>query len=513
MKKLTALILSLALVLSATPVSAIEFDDVSADSWYADAVSHVVSNKLMNGYGTTSFGPDDTLSRAMIAQILYNKEGAPAISDKHGFSDVPTDQWYNNAVTWASQEGVMSGYSSSTFGPDDNVTIEQAAVILWNYSGTPSFTATADSLGNHSDWATNALSWAVEHSLLGNLPHETVTEGATRAQTAQLLTNYLTGSAAASVVCRHKWAPGSCFAPKTCSACGLTEGGIGNHVPTKAGTCALCSQPTRVPLLNHEYGPMELVSYSKLDGTYAKTDSISSLVFTNASVEEGDGNRDYRFFAKIKGSFDMYSAGFTIRFYSADDLFLGEVSVSPQVYLPGDYDTYLNVYIEKEIVDLAARIEFVSTSGHPAQGGNADTIVVPASSFRFENDSPSGMPLLGHEYGPMTSTSYFNSGRPMRTNHISSFVFTDVYYSPFGNTKLYRVWCHIKGRATKAPADVSVYFYDANHKEIYHTNILLDVEPNTDYEKLDVFYVEKHILDRTASIEFSSLTGQPVTYP
>jgi len=241
---------------------------VAADSWYADAVKYVVSNKLMNGYSTSDFGPDDSVTRAMIAQILYNKEGAPAISDKHSFSDVPAGQWYNNAVTWASREGVMNGYSPSIFGPDDSVTVEQVAVILWNYSGTPAFTAAADSVGVHSDWAANGLGWAAEHGLLANVPYGTVTEGATRAQTAQLLTNYLTGSGAASAGCRHKWVAAGCSSPKTCSVCGLEAGPATGHVPTEAGICARCGQPTRVPLLNHEYGPMELVSYFKLDGSF-----------------------------------------------------------------------------------------------------------------------------------------------------------------------------------------------------------------------------------------------------
>jgi len=168
------------------------FADVPADAWYADAVTYVVDNKLMGGYNATTFGPNDTLSRAMVAQVLYNKEGQPTVSGSHGFKDVPASQWYNNAVLWATQNGIMGGYNATTFGPDDPVTIEQVAVILWNYSGKPSFTATADSVGSHSDWASNALSWAVENKILENVPYENVSGNASRAQTAQMLMNYLT---------------------------------------------------------------------------------------------------------------------------------------------------------------------------------------------------------------------------------------------------------------------------------------------------------------------------------
>lgn len=196
MKKALSLLLSLALMLSLVPAAhAAGFSDVTKDAWYAEAVDYVVSNKLMSGYSGTEFGPDDNLSRAMVVQVLYNKEGQPAVSDKHGFNDVSANDWFNNAVTWGTQKGVMSGYGGGKFAPNDNVTLEQIAVILWNYSGNPSFSAKADSVGEHSSWAANGLGWAVENELLKNIPYKAVTEGATRAQTAQMLTNYLTGNA------------------------------------------------------------------------------------------------------------------------------------------------------------------------------------------------------------------------------------------------------------------------------------------------------------------------------
>ena len=102
-----------------------------------------------------------------------------------------TGQWYSNAVTWATQNGVMGGYGDGKFGPDDAVTVEQIAVILWNYSGNPVFSGNADSVGEHSGWAANALSWAVENGILEGVPLENATEDAIRAQTAQILMNYL----------------------------------------------------------------------------------------------------------------------------------------------------------------------------------------------------------------------------------------------------------------------------------------------------------------------------------
>ncbi|MBE6956982.1 MAG: hypothetical protein E7450_05980 [Ruminococcaceae bacterium] len=170
----------------------IAFDDVKQGDWYYDAVSFAVENGIMSGYNATTFGPNDTLNRAMVVQVLYNKEGQPDLNGaKHSFSDVPASQWFNNAVTWGSNRGVVSGFGGGVFKPEDAVTIEQVAVILRNYSGTPNGSGDLSKVGNYSDWAADALKWAVEKGLLDNVPFTNATEKATRAQTAQILTNYL----------------------------------------------------------------------------------------------------------------------------------------------------------------------------------------------------------------------------------------------------------------------------------------------------------------------------------
>ncbi|MBQ3556280.1 MAG: S-layer homology domain-containing protein [Oscillospiraceae bacterium] len=170
----------------------ISFADVTKGDWYYDAVSFAVANGIMSGYNADKFGPNDTLNRAMVVQVLYNKEGQPALNGlKHSFSDVPTSQWFNNAVTWGSNRGVVSGFGGGLFKPEDAVTIEQVAVILWNYTNTPAGSGDLSKVGSHSDWAANALKWAVEKGILNNVPFRNATEKATRAQTAQMLTNYL----------------------------------------------------------------------------------------------------------------------------------------------------------------------------------------------------------------------------------------------------------------------------------------------------------------------------------
>lgn len=168
-----------------------DYLDVYVNAWYHNAVDYVLTNKLMGGYNAYLFGTRDTLTRAQVVQVLYNKEGQPDVSGGNKFPDVKSGDWFNNAVTWGSQKGVVGGYGNGYFGPNDAVTLQQIAVILWNYSGNPDFTGTPDSVGPYDSWAKNGLSWAVENGILDGVPYETVTEPASRAQTAQMLMNFL----------------------------------------------------------------------------------------------------------------------------------------------------------------------------------------------------------------------------------------------------------------------------------------------------------------------------------
>ena len=166
--------------------------DVGANDWYYRAVDYAIRNNIMSGYNAYTFGPDDTLTRAMVVQVLYNKEGQPALNGaKHAFKDVPADQWFNNAVTWGSNRGVVSGYGGGVFKPNDAVSLEQVAVILHNYAGKPAGNGDIAGFGACSDWAQPALKWAVDKGLFDGMEYASVTAGATRAQTAQMLMNYL----------------------------------------------------------------------------------------------------------------------------------------------------------------------------------------------------------------------------------------------------------------------------------------------------------------------------------
>ena len=154
-------------------------------------MDYVLNNGIMGGYNAEQFGPNDSLTRAMVVQVLYNKEGKPAVEAEGKFPDVPAGQWYYDAVRWAANKGVVSGYGDGRFGPDDKVTIEQVAVILHNYAGKPAAEGSLSNVGKYDDWAAGALQWAVANGILEKVPFTDATETATRAQTAQMLMNYI----------------------------------------------------------------------------------------------------------------------------------------------------------------------------------------------------------------------------------------------------------------------------------------------------------------------------------
>lgn len=172
------------------------FSDLDTGKWYHEAVDYVLRNGLMSGYGSGLFGPNDTLSRAQLAQIIYNREGRPAATGGNAFLDVASNAWYAPAAAWAAANGIVSGYGDGRFGPNDNITREQLAVMLWRYAGSPAAVdrelrfADADKAG---DWALEALRWAAEQGLAGGKGGGVLDPkgNATRAEAAAMLMRYV----------------------------------------------------------------------------------------------------------------------------------------------------------------------------------------------------------------------------------------------------------------------------------------------------------------------------------
>ena len=111
------------------------FSDIPADAEYADAVKWCQENGIMNGVSPTAFDPDGTLTRAMLAAVLYRAEGEPAVDGDLAFTDTQPGAWYSDAAVWVSENGLIRGYGNGFFGTDDPVTREQLAVILQRYRG------------------------------------------------------------------------------------------------------------------------------------------------------------------------------------------------------------------------------------------------------------------------------------------------------------------------------------------------------------------------------------------
>ncbi len=171
------------------------FSDVSGGDWYYETVRFVQERRLMNGYGDSRFGPNDDLSRAQFAQILFNKEGRPVVNYQMDFSDVTGEAWYTEAVRWAASQGIVRGYGNGTFGPNDPITREQLAVMLWRYSGSPAASGELnfDDVDEISGHALEALRWAVENGILNGYGDGRLgPQGrATRAQAARMLKNFI----------------------------------------------------------------------------------------------------------------------------------------------------------------------------------------------------------------------------------------------------------------------------------------------------------------------------------
>ncbi len=132
------LALSMLLALDMTAFAAaddIGFTDVAPDADYARAVAWCYEEGLMQGVSSTSFAPDATLTRAMVATVLYRAAGEPTVSGAMAFTDTQTGQWYSDAILWAGARGIVQGYGNGLLGTNDPVTLEQLDVMICRYNG------------------------------------------------------------------------------------------------------------------------------------------------------------------------------------------------------------------------------------------------------------------------------------------------------------------------------------------------------------------------------------------
>lgn len=186
-----------------TAIARFPFTDVVAGTWYYGAAAYAYNNGLFAGMTPTTFAPNATMTRAMLVSVLWRLAGEPAPKAPNTFVDVPDGAWYTDAVTWAAENGVVSGIGGSRFDPSGFVTREQTAEILYNYAHSKGYDVSARAdltafpdAGSVSGWAEEALAWANAAGLINGTVRDGQTildpqGSASRAQVAMILMNYV----------------------------------------------------------------------------------------------------------------------------------------------------------------------------------------------------------------------------------------------------------------------------------------------------------------------------------
>lgn len=175
------------------------FTDVRESDWFYGDVAFAYENGLFAGTSDTTFSPNASMTRAMLVTVLYRLEGQPAVNGRSGFSDVQYNGYYEDAVTWAADNGIVNGTSTTTFSPNANVTREQMAAILYRYAQYKKYnTAASSSLTGFNDYATvssyavTSLQWSVAEKLVNGSAGKLMPTGnATRAQVAAILHRFV----------------------------------------------------------------------------------------------------------------------------------------------------------------------------------------------------------------------------------------------------------------------------------------------------------------------------------
>ena len=179
-----------------------KFSDVTHDDWFHDTVDWAFDNGIFHGYNDTSFAPNDTLTREQAATVMYNYFGGAAGSPGSGLPDVEGDEWYTDAVNWAVENGIMTGYSDSgEFGIGDGLSREQFCTVIVKAMGADlsdvdlSVLERFTDANSVSDWAKPAVAWAVQNGLMNGVENPDSTRSLqgirnmTRAEMATMMKN------------------------------------------------------------------------------------------------------------------------------------------------------------------------------------------------------------------------------------------------------------------------------------------------------------------------------------
>lgn len=190
MKRGLALILTLLLL--ASPAAA--FSDVAEDAWYHPATAYVQLKGFMNGVGDNAFRPQGTMTRGMLAAVLHRMAGSPFSDGPLEFDDILAGTWFADSVVWCAEKGIITGVDPTHFSPNDPVTREQVALMLWRLAGWPATDQMAIFWDGAriNEWSRLGVDWAVQAGVVnGKADGSFDPQGyATRAEVAQMLMKF-----------------------------------------------------------------------------------------------------------------------------------------------------------------------------------------------------------------------------------------------------------------------------------------------------------------------------------
>ena len=178
----------------------VPFTDVSEKDWYYNAVKFAYDNGLMSGVSDTAFEPNANTTRGMIVTVMYRLENEPNVNIDNSFKDVKSSDYYGNAIYWAKQNNIVTGYNSTTFAPNDNITREQMTAILYRYASYKGYSVDKTSdlseftdVSNINDYALKPVKWAVASNLISGMGDSTISPlgNASRAQIATILMRFI----------------------------------------------------------------------------------------------------------------------------------------------------------------------------------------------------------------------------------------------------------------------------------------------------------------------------------
>ena len=170
--------------------------DVNNGDWFYDPVKYVVMKGYMAGTSSNTFSPNDALTRAMVVQILYAIKSKPPVENRAGFTDVPSGEWYYDAVSWAADKGIVAGFEDNTFRPNQDVTREELATMLRAFTAFSNADTNANGsvdgfadAATISSWAVDHIKWAVGHQIMAGKPGNLIDPKgtATRAEMATMI--------------------------------------------------------------------------------------------------------------------------------------------------------------------------------------------------------------------------------------------------------------------------------------------------------------------------------------